>query len=121
MSDADRRVRADGRSRTRTTTVDAVADPIPLTDSLDSMMRSLRGTDRRQIGGVFGRWEEAVGPDLARQVRPVRLDGGVLTVEAVDSAWATQVKFLTGDIVARLAAVAGVTVERVEVRVGGSR
>lgn len=98
-----------------------VADPIPITSSLDSMMKSLRGTDRIQIGGVFGRWDEAVGADLARHVRPVRLDQGVLTVEAVDPAWATQVKFLTGDIAARLASVAKVEIERIEVRVARSR
>jgi len=81
-------------------------------------MKSLRGTDRIQIGGVFGRWDEAVGPTVAAHVRPVRLDEGVLTVEADEAAWATQVKFLSSTITSRLAEVAGVHVERVEVRVG---
>ncbi len=100
-----------------------VQDPVPISDALDSMMKSLRGTDRIQIGGVFGRWEDAVGPDVARHVKPVRLDQGVLTVEAADAAWATQVKFLTAEITDRLATVAGVDIERVEVRVArpGSR
>jgi predicted nucleic acid-binding Zn ribbon protein len=80
-------------------------------------MKSLRGTDRIQIGGVFGRWDDAVGETVATHVRPVRLDDGVLTVEADDPAWATQVKFLTTTIVSRLAEVAGVHVERLEVRV----
>jgi predicted nucleic acid-binding Zn ribbon protein len=48
----------------------------------------------------------------------VRLDDGVLVVEADEPAWATQVKFLSGTIMARLAEVAGVRIERVEVRVG---
>jgi len=104
-----------------TATVRRVADPIPITTSLDSMMKSLRGTDRIQIGGVFGRWDEAVGDDLARHVRPVRLDQGVLTVEAEDPAWATQVKFLTGEIIGRLAAVAEVEIERIDVRVARPR
>jgi predicted nucleic acid-binding Zn ribbon protein len=81
-------------------------------------MKSLRGTDRIQIGGVFGRWVDAVGENVAAHVRPVRLDQGVLTVEASDSAWATQVKFLSGTITARLAEVAKVEIERIEVRVG---
>lgn len=81
-------------------------------------MKSLRGTDRIQIGGVFGRWADAVGPTVAAHVRPVRLDDGVLVVEADEPAWATQVKFLSGTITARLAQVAGVQIERVEVRVG---
>ncbi len=95
-----------------------MADPVPISRSLDSIMKSLRGTDRIQIGGVFGRWEDAVGTTVAAHVRPVRLDDGVLTVEADEPAWATQVKFLSGTITSRLAEVAGVHIERIEVRVG---
>lgn len=98
-----------------------VSDPVPISKSLDSIMKSLRGTDRLQIGGVFGRWDEAVGPTVAAHVRPVRLDQGVLTVEADEPAWATQVKFLAGTITARLAEVAGVEIERIDVRVGPRR
>lgn len=82
-------------------------------------MKSLRGTDRIQIGGVFGRWDDAVGETVAAHVRPVRLDEGALTVEADDPAWATQVKFLTDTIRTRLFEVAGVRIERIEVRVAG--
>ena len=95
-----------------------MSDPVPIAKSLDSIMKSLRGTDRVQIGGVFGRWDEAVGPTVAVHVRPVRLDQGVLLVEADEPAWATQVKFLASTISARLAEVAGVEVDRIEVRVG---
>ncbi|NND76381.1 MAG: DUF721 domain-containing protein [Ilumatobacter sp.] len=98
-----------------------MADPVPITTSLDGIMKSLRGTDRIQIGGVFGKWEDAVGTTVAAHVRPVRLDQGVLTVEADDTAWATQVKFLAGTITTRLAEVADVTVERIDVRVARPR
>jgi predicted nucleic acid-binding Zn ribbon protein len=100
--------------------VTGVSDPVPISRSLDSIMKSLRGTDRIQIGGVFGRWDEAVGPTVAAHVRPVRLDQGVLTVEADEPAWATQVKFLSSTIATRLAEVAGVDIEHIEVRVAGS-
>ena len=96
-------------------------DPVPITASIDSIMSSLRGTDRVQIGGVFGRWDDAVGENVADHVRPVRLDQRVLTVEVDEAAWATQVKFLSATIIRRLHEVAGVDVERVEVRVAGSR
>lgn len=92
-------------------------EPVPLSRSLDGLMRSLRGADRIQIGGVFGRWTDAVGEHLASHVRPVKLDDDVLLVEADDPAWATQAKFLADTIRARLAEVAGVRVERLEVRV----
>ncbi len=93
-------------------------DPVPITASIDSIMSSLRGSDRVQIGGVFGRWVDAVGDNIADHVRPVRLDQRVLTVEVDEAAWATQVKFLSANIIQRLHDVAGVDVDRVEVRVG---
>ena len=46
-----------------------VSDPVPITRSLDSMMKSLRGTDRIQVGGVFGKWDDAVGR-TDRRTRP---------------------------------------------------
>ena len=49
-------------------------DPIPISASLDEVVRSLRGPGRREVGGVFGRWEEAVGAQVAAHARPVRLD-----------------------------------------------
>ncbi len=96
-------------------------EPVPLTDALDGLLGSLRGgAGRAEVGGLFGRWEDAVGPAVASNVRPVRLERGTLLVEVDDPAWATQVRFLTDDLRARLAAVAGVQVERVEVRVARS-
>lgn len=92
-------------------------DPVPITQSLDGVMRSLRGTDRIQIGGVFGRWDDAVGPTVGAHVRPLRLDDGVLVVAVDEPAWATQVKFLATMIIERLAEVAQVRVDRLEVRV----
>jgi predicted nucleic acid-binding Zn ribbon protein len=96
-------------------------DPIPLSTSLDAVMRSLRGPDRRQIGGLFGRWDEVVGEQVAAHVRPVKLDQGVLVVEVDEPAWATQVTLMSGRLRERLAESVGVDVERLEVRVAGAR
>lgn len=92
-------------------------EPVPISNSLDGVVRSLRGPSRSAVGGVFGRWDEAVGEQIAAHVKPVKLDGGVLVVEVDDPAWATQMKFLAPTITQRLTEVAGVTVDRIEVRV----
>jgi predicted nucleic acid-binding Zn ribbon protein len=94
-------------------------EPMSLTASLDEVMRSLRGVDRREVGGLFGRWEEVVGAQIAAHVRPIRLDDKVLLVEVDEPAWATQVTFLTAGLRERLATEIGVTVERIDVRVAG--
>lgn len=98
-------------------TVGRVRDPVPISSSLDGVVRSLRGPSRTAVSGVFGRWDEAVGEQVAAHVKPVKLDEGVLVVEVDDPAWATQVKFLAPTITQRLGDVAGVRVERIEVRV----
>jgi predicted nucleic acid-binding Zn ribbon protein len=92
-------------------------EPIPISTSLDEVVRSLRGPGRREVGGVFGRWEECVGAHVATHARPVRLDGGVLVVEVDEPAWATQIALLSNTIRERLVTVTGIEVARVEVRV----
>jgi predicted nucleic acid-binding Zn ribbon protein len=103
-------------------------EPVRLGDSLHQVMQSLRPDTQGRtqqaastIGGVFGRWDEAVGPAVAAHVQPVKLDGTTLVVEVDDPAWATQLKFLESTLRARLAEVAGATVERIEVRVARPR
>lgn len=96
----------------------AAEEPVAVTDALDRVLRSLRvGANRRAVGGVFGRWEEAVGPAIAAHVRPIRLDRGTLLVEVDDPAWATNLRFLADDVCRKVADVAGVAVERLEIRV----
>ena len=105
-------------------------EPIRLGDSLHDVVRELRPEQPGKtapmapaaaIGGVFGRWEAAVGPAVAAHVQPVKLDGTTLVVQVDDPAWATQLRFLEADLRTRLADVAGATVERIEVRVAGRR
>lgn len=98
-----------------------VSEPRPITQSLDGMMKSLRGTDRIQVGGVFGKWDDAVGAQIAAHVRPVRLDQRTLLVEADTATWATQVKFLADTIITRLYEEARVEIDRVDVRVASAR
>lgn len=66
-------------------------------------------------GTVFSRWEELVGPSLARHARPLRLEAGVLVVAVDQPPWATQVRALAPGILARVAEQSGETLERLEV------
>ncbi|MEP7113208.1 MAG: DUF721 domain-containing protein [Ilumatobacteraceae bacterium] len=105
-------------------------DPVPFGESLDKVVRSLRHDDStavsstqtgsqmaKQMGGVFGRWTEAVGDAIAAHVKPVKLDGTKLIVEVDDPAWATQLRFLETILKQRLLEVAGATIETIEARV----
>jgi predicted nucleic acid-binding Zn ribbon protein len=73
------------------------------------------------IAIVFGRWEELVGSSVASHVHPVRLVAGTLVVRADHPAWATQIRHLAPEILARVAAELGGegAPERLEIRVRG--
>jgi predicted nucleic acid-binding Zn ribbon protein len=98
-------------------------DPVPLSESLNGVVRSLRGPDAdpaaavTAMGGVFGRWNDTVGDVVARHVQPVKLDGAKLVVEVDDPAWATQLKFLEANLRERLHEATGAQIDAFEVRV----
>ena len=75
------------------------------------------------LSTLVQRWPEVVGESFAAHVRPTKLAGGTLVIAVDDPAWATQLRYLEGDLVARcneaLGAVA-VTATRTVVRPPGS-
>lgn len=69
------------------------------------------------VGGVFGRWHEIVGADLAAHTKPETFADGEVLVVADSTAWATQVRLLASTLVRRLNEELGDgTVRRVKVR-----
>ena len=92
-------------------------EPQPLSRGIDRLLSSLRGGSRQTTVTVFSRWEELVGQPVATHVRPVKIDLGTLVVEVDDPAWATQMKFLESDLLARLNTGATQPVERLEIKV----
>jgi predicted nucleic acid-binding Zn ribbon protein len=54
------------------------------------------------VGGVFGRWADIVGPELAAHTKPESFTDGEVVVVADSTAWATQVRLLARTLVRRL-------------------
>lgn len=77
-------------------------DPQPLGFSLDRLV-SYRGweTDLR-VQGVFARWGELVGAEVAGHSTPETLVDGKLVVRTDSTAWATQLRLLAPTLVRRL-------------------
>lgn len=74
---------------------------------LGQLMRD-RGWQRPAAeASLFGAWERVVGPEVAQHCRPVRLEAGELTLEASSTAWATQLRLLTGSLLKQIAAAVG--------------
>jgi predicted nucleic acid-binding Zn ribbon protein len=83
-------------------------DPIPIRLVLDGLMRSRGWSRRLEASRVEAQWESVVGSDVARHCHPVQLrDDGTLEVTADTPAWATQLTFLRGTLLDRLAEVCG--------------
>ncbi|MBD3947376.1 DUF721 domain-containing protein [Nocardioides ganghwensis] len=55
-----------------------------------------------RVQGVFGRWAELVGSEVADHCTPESFDEGRLVVRTDSTAWATQLKLLAPSIVRRL-------------------
>jgi predicted nucleic acid-binding Zn ribbon protein len=82
-------------------------DPQPL-GRLASRLATQRGwTGRLTTGQLFGRWSEIVGEDVAEHARPLALKDGELTVQADSTAWATQLRLLQRQLLAKIAAGVG--------------
>ncbi len=94
------------------------AEPRPVAMSLDQLARRLGVPPASVIEKVFSRWSDVVGPAIAANARPLSLADGTLVVGAEDPAWASQLRYLASDLLARIEQVAGPgVVGCVEVRV----
>ncbi|NBM14546.1 DUF721 domain-containing protein [Streptomyces sp. GC420] len=89
--------RADGR------------DPLPLGAAISRLITERGWETPAAVGGVMGRWPQLVGPEVAQHCAPQRYDEGerVLTVQCDSTAWATQLRLLAPQLVARLNADLG--------------
>lgn len=93
-------------------------DPARFGDLLAKLVKARGWQQPAAEGKVFGAWGKVVGPGIAAHCRPVRLDDKELTIEAESTAWATQLRLLTGTIIKNIAAEVGNNVV-VRVRIHG--
>ncbi|WP_018157541.1 DUF721 domain-containing protein [Demetria terragena] len=77
-------------------------DPITLGDQLDRLLRDRDWKVDVAAGSVMGQWADIVGADVAGHATPVSFEGGVLTVRAESTAWATELRWLASTLLARM-------------------
>jgi predicted nucleic acid-binding Zn ribbon protein len=66
---------------------------------------------------LLPRWEQIVGADIAAHCRPERLEDGELSCVAESTAWATQLRLMSAQLLSRIAAEVGPdVVQRLRVR-----
>jgi predicted nucleic acid-binding Zn ribbon protein len=76
--------------------------------SLTSALAQTRGwSSKVSEGTVFGLWPKVVGEDIASHAEPTALRDGVLSISAESTAWATQLRMMQSQIIAKIAAAVG--------------
>jgi predicted nucleic acid-binding Zn ribbon protein len=93
-------------------------DPVPVGEEIARAFRARGWEQRLAASRVVARWPDVVGEAVAAHCRPLRLeDDGTLVVSADSAAWATQLAYLHGTLMDRIARVCGPgTVSQVRVR-----
>lgn len=82
-------------------------DPQLLGAATSDVARSRGWAGRVAEGTVFGRWRAVVGDQIAAHATPTGLHDGVLTVSAESTAWATQLRMVQAELIAKIAAAVG--------------
>ncbi|SPF01729.1 DUF721 domain-containing protein [Streptomyces sp. MA5143a] len=79
-------------------------DPMALGSAINRLITERGWETPAAVGGVMGRWPQIVGEDLARRCVPERYDEDerVLHVRCDSTAWATNLRLLAPQLVARL-------------------
>jgi predicted nucleic acid-binding Zn ribbon protein len=78
-----------------------------VSESLDRVTGRLGAPRVTVLTLVFARWEHVVGPEVAAHSEPRSLREGVLVIAVDQPAWATQLRFLGADLLARVREATG--------------
>ncbi|MFZ2510150.1 MAG: DUF721 family protein [Gordonia sp. (in: high G+C Gram-positive bacteria)] len=102
------RGRSADRKRTRWSGAGPDArDPQPFGRVAGAVIRSRGWSMKLDEGTVFASWESIVGSDIAAHAEPTELTDGILFVRAESTAWATQLRYVQAQIIAKIAAAMG--------------
>jgi predicted nucleic acid-binding Zn ribbon protein len=82
-------------------------DPQPLASATRDLAKKQGWSPRVAEGAVFGRWAAVVGAQIAEHATPTGLRDGVLSVTAESTAWATQLRLIQAQVLAKIAAEVG--------------
>ncbi len=82
-------------------------DPQPLGRVTRELAKKRGWSPRVAEGTVLGQWPAVVGHQIADHATPVGLTDGVLSVAAESTAWATQLRLMQAQILAKIAHAVG--------------
>lgn len=82
-------------------------DPASVAAIAADLVRDRNWEATLRSAGILARWEHIVGPEVSDHCRPERLEAGHLICVAESTAWATQIRLLSRQLLSRIAAEVG--------------
>lgn len=93
-----------------------ISDPQPLSSVFNEIITNRDWRQGIAEGNLFSDWEKVVGEDIAQHTTPITLLEGKLTIQTSSTAWATQLRLISNDLLKTLQQSApGVLVEELVV------
>ncbi len=99
--------RVAGRRRSWSGPGPDVRDPQPMGRVVRDLAKKRGWSGRVAEGTVLGHWASVVGHQIADHATPTALNEGVLSVAAESTAWATQLRMIQAQLLAKIAAAVG--------------
>jgi predicted nucleic acid-binding Zn ribbon protein len=84
-----------------------IRDPQPMGRVARDIAKKRGWSGRVAEGTVLGQWAAVVGHQIADHASPTALNEGVLSVAAESTAWATQLRMIQAQLLAKIAAAVG--------------
>ena len=106
-SPTGRRTKATGSRRRWSGPGPDSRDPQPLGGLARELAKNRGWSPRVAEGTVFAQWSTVVGEQIAEHATPTALRVGVLAVSAESTAWATQLRLIQAQLLAKIAAAVG--------------
>ena len=75
-----------------------LSDPQPLSSVFNEVIANRDWKQGIAEGNLFGEWEKIVGSDVAQHASPLTLLEGKLTIQTTSTAWATQLRLISADL-----------------------
>lgn len=83
------------------------SDPQPLGEALEDVIAERGWTKQVSVHLLLGRWPELVGDTVAEHSRPESYERGQVLIRCDSTAWATQLRLMAPQLLARLNASLG--------------
>jgi len=94
--------------------------PQQVGDGVERVLKHLNAPKGNVVESVFSDWDRLVGDLIGAHTRPTRIENGVLFLEVDDAAWASEMEWMSEELLRRIAEKAE-TVEITKITVVLSR